>query len=116
MPLMIKLVIVDAQFAQFADGPLGFLDGNCFRVQDEDERCLRGIAHGRQGAFVLMLGILNGRRRADAGLPAARTGCIDGLAPLGRQLQQAQGVAGGRRVEDDTSKAVSFSLPVPENR
>ncbi len=66
---------------------------------------LSGLAHGGQGALVLVLGILDGRRRADAGLPAARAGRIDGLAPLGGQLQQADGVTGGGGVEDDHIKS-----------
>ena len=62
------------------------------------------LAHGRQGAFVFVLGILNGRRRADAGLPAAGAGRIDGLAPLGGQFQQADGVTGGGGVKNDHIK------------
>ncbi len=66
------------------------------------------VAHGGQGALVLVLGVLDGGGRADAGLPAARAGGVDRLAPLGRQLQQADGVAGGAVSKITTSKAVPF--------
>ena len=64
----------------------------------------RLVAHRSQGALILVLGILNGRRRTNAGLSAARAGRIDGLAPLGRQLQQADGMTGRGGVKDDDIK------------
>ena len=95
-----QLVVGDAQLAQLGNCALGLFDGHSLGVQHEDEGRGRGVAHQGHRALVLVLGVLNRRRRANAGLTAALAGSIDGLAPLGRQFQQAQGGASGRGVED----------------
>ena len=46
-----------------------------------------GLVYNGEGALVLVLGILNGRRRPKAGLPAARAGRVNRLAPFSGQFQ-----------------------------
>jgi len=75
--------VFDVQFLQFSDGSASLLDGNRLGMQHKHETCLRGLAHGGEGALVLVLRVLDGRRGPQAGLPAARAGRVDGLAPLG---------------------------------
>ena len=70
-------------------------------LEHEDEMRPAPIAQRAKSALVLCLRISDCRGRADARLAGASRGLGDAPGPGLRQLEQADGVPGRRRVEDD---------------
>jgi hypothetical protein len=86
---------VDADRAQLLRGAPGFQDGRRFGVHHEGEGALLRIAHHLDHFAKTLLGYVVGRSR----IYRSKDLHVDLLAPIHRQLQQAQGVAGGGGVE-----------------
>ena len=85
---------------QFIHRPARLAQRGRLGLKHEGEGGRGGVAHNRDGALILVLGVLDGGRRADTRLTAALLGRVDAARPLDRQRDQAQGVAGGRGIED----------------
>jgi len=75
---------------------------------------MKRVTHQGHRPVILGLGLLDGGHRPQAGLAAAPGRLLDVTAPIHRQFQQAQGVARGRRVEDDHFEGPLLAAHVQE--
>ncbi len=107
-------LILHAQRTQFRSCAFGFQQCHAIRTCDEHERCRTGVSQGPYSVLIPFLLCLETGQR-----PETRHGgrtCIEEAAPGCRQLQQAQGVAGGRGVEYDMLEGLHQGILAEQDR